>query len=207
MHLQFGYVDIDPPKMASKGPVQTNRTTANIFLCSLILSDGHPWGTAPLGPELVSLQAYDVSVRLELPRTPSNLAAGNFMLDLALLPYPPTTSPTVTGTDSSVTPMARSRRPAILTYSSPMVDTANKLSRLPLYVVGWQREAEILEVQMMEQIELPRGWRRSPNSLRLEVHSDEKMQIYSAKVKFKARFTGLRYSLCDLTLSLYVTLN
>ncbi|GAB1203293.1 hypothetical protein APSETT445_001922 [Aspergillus pseudonomiae] len=155
----------------------------------LQFGDGHPWGIASLGSELVSLQAYDVNVKLELPRTPSNLAAGNFMLDLTLVSQPSTS--VLTGTNSSTFPLSRSRRPAILTYASPLVDTASKLSLMPFYVFGWTREAEKLVVPMMERVEFARGRRNLPESLRLEIHSNEEMQIYKATVEFKARFTGL----------------
>ncbi|KAB8257809.1 putative adipose-regulatory protein-domain-containing protein [Aspergillus pseudonomiae] len=157
----------------------------------LQFGDGHPWGIASLGSELVSLQAYDVNVELELPRTPSNLAAGNFMLDLTLVSQPSTS--VLTGTNSSTFPLSRSRRPAILTYASPLVDTASKLSLMPFYVFGWTREAEKLVVPMMERVEFARGRRNLPESLRLEIHSNEEMQIYKATVEFKARFTGLRW--------------
>jgi hypothetical protein len=154
-------------------------------------SDGNPWGTAALGSELVSLQPYDINVELELPRTPSNLAAGNFMLDLTLLSHSSTS--VSTGTNSSTYPISRSRRPAILTYASPLVDTASKLSLMPFYVFGWHREAEKVVIPMMERINFARGWRNVPESLRLEISSHEQMQFYKAKVVFKARFTGLRY--------------
>ena len=113
------------------------------------------------------------------------------MLDLALLPHPPTSAET--GSNTSVTALSKSRRPAILTYASPLVDTASKISFLPLYVLGWNREAEKLQVPMMERVQFARGWRNLPDSLRLEIHSSERMQVYKAKVMFKARFTGLRY--------------
>lgn len=48
-------------------------------------------------------------------------------------------------------------------------------------------------MDMMEQVEFAKGWRNLPASLRLEIQSTERMQVYSAKVKFLARFTGLRY--------------
>lgn len=144
-----------------------------------------------LDSKLASLQQYDVSVTLELPRTPSNLAAGNFMLDLSL--YSPPSSSIMNGANTSTQVLSHSRRPAILTYASSVVDTAYKVSRLPLYVVGWRREAETLEVNMMERVEFAKGWRNLPGSLRLEIQSTERMQVYSAKVKFLARFTGLRY--------------
>lgn len=94
---------------------------------------------------------------------------------------------------SSLTPILQSRRPAILTYSSPLVDLARRLLRLPLYVLGVRREAEKLEVSMGERIEFARGACNLPQALRLEIQSDAKLQVYSAQVEFRARFTGLRY--------------
>ncbi|KAL2008064.1 hypothetical protein VTN00DRAFT_8046 [Thermoascus crustaceus] len=157
----------------------------------LQFGNGYPWGTALLESELASLQPYDVSVTLQLPRTPSNLAAGNFMLDLALFSQP--TSSAATSANASTALISHSRRPAILTYASPLVDTANRITRMPLYVTGWQREAETLDVTMMEGIEFAKGWRNLPRSLRFEIQSEERMQVYSAKVRFAARFTGMRW--------------
>jgi hypothetical protein len=64
---------------------------------------------------------------------------------------------------------------------------------LPFYVVGWRRESEVLEVGMMEDLEFARGVQSLPQSLRLEIQSDLQMQVYLAKVEFRARLTGLRY--------------
>ena len=58
---------------------------------------------------------------------------------------------------------------------------------------NWRREAETLRIPMMERIEFPRGKRNIPSSLRLELQSHVRMQIYTAVVRFDARFTGLRY--------------
>ena len=140
--------------------------------------------------DLVSEQAYDIKLNLHLPRTPSNLNAGNFMLDLALLSPP---SSTFLTTNTSTDILARSQRPAILTYASPIVDTVNKVFQLPWYLLGWRKEAEVLEVSMMEAVEFAKGWRNVPGSLRLEIRSQEQMQIYNATVKFVARFSGLRF--------------
>lgn len=112
------------------------------------------------------------------------------MLDLTLLPHPSTSAST--GTNTSAPSIARSRRPGILTYTSPLVDTASRISFMPLYLVGWKRELEKLEIPMMEQVEFARGARNLPASARLEINSKEDMQFYSAKVQFRARFTGLR---------------
>jgi seipin len=111
------------------------------------------------------------------------------MLDLALL------SPSVNSfqDNTSTYVLAQSRRPAILTFSSPMVDTVSRIWRMPLYVFGWKKEAETLNTGMMEGVEFAKGWRNLPGSLRLELQSHERMQVYSASVKFVAKFKGLRY--------------
>jgi hypothetical protein len=113
------------------------------------------------------------------------------MIDLTL--YSPETASVLPTTANSQNKISHSRRPAILTYTSPLVDVARRLVRLPLYVVGWRREAETLEVSMLEKVEFARGSRNRPQSLRLEIQSEKKMQVYSARVEFRARFTGLRW--------------
>ncbi|OJJ61067.1 hypothetical protein ASPSYDRAFT_42921 [Aspergillus sydowii CBS 593.65] len=157
----------------------------------LQFGDGHPWGTAALDSGLVSSLPYDVHVELELPRTPSNLGTGNFMLDLTLFSHSSTSAQT--GENITAPPISRSRRPAILTYTSPLIDIFSKISFMPLYVLGWKQEAERLVVRMMEGVEFSRGAHNIPETLRLELNSKEEMQVYSAKVTFRTRFTGLRW--------------
>ena len=124
------------------------------------------------------------------------------MVDVALLP-PTTTKPTdsilpplsTRNTTSSV--LARSRRPAILTYSSTLVNTANTLTTLPWYVLGWRKESEILEVPMFEGVEFSKGRTSVPDSLQvtIEPEPDAKMQFYDAGVRIVAKFGGLRWIL------------
>lgn len=137
---------------------------------------------------LASLQPYDITLSLHLPRTPSNLAAGNFMLDLSLHPPP---DPSTSALNSSAPALARSRRPAILTYASPIVGTARTLSGLPWHVLGW-RESEVVEVRMFEGVRFQRGWRNVPGWVGVGVEADEKMQFYEVGVRIVARFGGLR---------------
>jgi hypothetical protein len=137
----------------------------------------------------VALQPYDVSVTLELPRTPSNLDTGNFMLDLTLFSSRPASALLPSPNNA---PISQARRPAIMTYASPLVDVARRVARMPLYVVGLRRESETLEVPMMELLEFTKGTQNLPQSLRLEIQSDSKMQVYTARVEFRARLTGLR---------------
>ena len=166
-----------------------------------------------LTPDLASVQRYDIKVVLEMPRTPTNTDTGNFMLDAKmyapaekgqgrqgqgplaslqdkLLPeYSPS------GRDARTGLLAHSRRPAILTYYSPHVDLIQKATQLHWYILGWRNEAETLVIDLFESVEFAKGWRNVPSTLRLEVQSTTRaqMQIYKAKVLFRARFHGLRW--------------
>lgn len=111
------------------------------------------------------------------------------MLDLTLFSSRPASS-LLPGPNNA--PISQARRPAIMTYASPLVDVARRAARMPLYVVGWYRESETLEVPMMEHLEFAKGVQNLPQSLRLEIQSDLKMQVYTARVEFRARLTGLR---------------
>ncbi|KAH0541402.1 hypothetical protein FGG08_004092 [Glutinoglossum americanum] len=156
----------------------------------LQFGSGNPYGFASLGQGLISQQAYDVYIHLELPRSPPNLAAGNFMLDLSLI-SPDSAALLTAPPETDI--LAHTRRPAILTYASPLVDTVNKIAEVPFFVLGFKKEAEKLDIRMMEGLQFARGWRNVPKSIRIEVQADEKMQIYNARVRFAARFAGLRW--------------
>lgn len=122
------------------------------------------------------------------------------MVDLALLsPEPPISSPAgcppslITKLDgSSVSVIARSRRAAILKYTSRIVDTAHRLSGLPWYILGWKQESEMVELIMFEGLQFTKGWKNVPNMLQVVVEADERMQFYEVAVRIRARLRGLR---------------
>ncbi|KAI4259751.1 MAG: hypothetical protein L6R42_004413 [Xanthoria sp. 1 TBL-2021] len=161
----------------------------------LQFGEGHPYGVATLDSSLTSLQAYDVSLLLHLPRTPNNQAAGNFMLDLSLLSpvKAPSTAEKLLPESALKQRLAHSRRPAILTYTSPIIDTASTLTGLPWYVLGWKTESEVMEVSMFEGVEFPKGWTNVPQEVKLVVEADEKMQFYEVGIRIFAKFGGLRW--------------
>lgn len=122
------------------------------------------------------------------------------MLDLSLhSPSAPSQAPSIdiqtfstSASNTSTSLLARSRRPAILTYTSPIVGAAKTLSGLPWHVMGWRKESEVLEVSMFEGVDFARGWRNVPGWVKVVVEADEKMQFYEVGVKIMARFGGLR---------------
>ena len=120
------------------------------------------------------------------------------MLDTALLapsskPHVPATDPNHLAVTTNSTILAHSRRPAILTYVSPLVDTASTLSGIPFYVLGWKTESEVLEISIFEGVEFAKGWTNVPRTVKVVVEADEKMQFYEAGIKIVARFGGLRW--------------
>ena len=120
------------------------------------------------------------------------------MLDLSLLaPHKNFNSDVGTSffDNNTASVLARSRRPAILTYASPIVDTANTLSGLPLHLLGWKKESEVLEVGMFEGLEFTKGWANVPQSVNIVVEADQVMQFYEVSIRIIARFGGLRWIL------------
>ncbi|RQM06126.1 hypothetical protein DH86_00003378, partial [Scytalidium sp. 3C] len=136
--------------------------------------DGHPYGIANLESTLSTQQAYDVTLSVTLPRSPPNLAVGNFMISLSLLSPTYTPENLIRGPDQlAIEPsplivpakdevLFLSRRPAILTYTSPLVAYSERLASLPLYVLGIRKEAETLVVPMAESVSFQKGWKNVP---------------------------------------------
>ena len=121
------------------------------------------------------------------------------MLDLSLVTSDntaipdPVVSPTCDNASAPV--VARSRRPAILTYASPIVETASTLSGLPWHVLGWKKESETLKVSMFEGVGFAKGRENIPSVAKLVIEVNEKMQFYSVGIQIIARFGGLRWLL------------
>jgi hypothetical protein len=159
----------------------------------------YPHGTVNLAPDIVSAQGYDIMVELSLPHTPSNREAGNFMLETKLY-APEGIIPTV---QSAVAPetlplqnaqvLATSRRPALLPYRSRLVTLLRTLTELPYYVFNFRSESTTLQIPVFDRVSFPRGWRNTPSTMRLEIQSAQTLQISSAIVHFRARFSGLRW--------------
>jgi hypothetical protein len=89
--------------------------------------------------------------------------------------------------------LARSRRPAILTYRSWLTECAYRVLWLPLYVLGFGKEAETVRVKMMEGVRFEAGMGNVPTSLRLEIRSAGPLEVYRVSVRLDARLEGLRW--------------
>lgn len=176
----------------------------------------HPIAHIPLRTNaLISEQPYDVSVTLHMPRTPSNLAAGNFMLDMMLHKGTYTQNNADAVLDhkrqetSPASNLHRSSRPAMLPYSSRLTQLAHTLSHLPFHLFSLHDlDSTTLRIPMFEDLEFKRGKQNIPTYIELELRSQPPaafiqspsnpsprlpLQVYNARVSFEVRFHGLRY--------------
>lgn len=91
------------------------------------------------------------------------------------------------------TVLARSRRPAILTYRSWVLEHVHRLVRMPLYLIGWHTESEHIEVSMMEGVEFERGGGNVPTSIKVELRAKYPLEVYTVAVRLSAKMEGLRW--------------
>ncbi|KIY03387.1 uncharacterized protein Z520_00078 [Fonsecaea multimorphosa CBS 102226] len=159
-----------------------------------------PHATAALdtnGGGLVSQQAYNVELILDMPRTPTNLAAGNFMLDLRLLGSKgvPDAVSSWLGNITMENVLYHSRRPAILPYASPILSLSHTVLHLPWHLLNLRDlDRSHLVVPMFEMLAFPRGARNVPTHARLELQAGSSvLQVYDVKLAFRAKFQGMRY--------------
>lgn len=194
-----------------------------MFTNSLPRDGPHPYGVAKLDSSLVSQQPYDISLSLHLPRSPSNLAQGNFMLTLSLLRssyIPPSPAENQRARSQRVVPpyvkngpssslstadtILTSRRPAILTYTSRLVSLSERLFTLPLYILRLRRESEQLSIPMLESESFERGKSNVPEYVMLEFEAGQEVQVYDVRIHFKARFGGLRWMMYNHRITAFV---
>ncbi len=177
-----------------------------------------PYGVASIH-NLVDRQKYDVTVEMDVPRSETNLQAGNWMVELEMR-VPPSTGGgvmsmlgwdededvkdskdgnTPAGEDGAEflarrpSTLVKSKRPALLTYRSPLIELSYRLLRLPMYLIGWHTESERIEVSMLESVVFEQGSRNIPSSVRLEIRSRQPLEVYHVKVHISARLEGLRW--------------
>ncbi|KAF2764930.1 hypothetical protein EJ03DRAFT_331396 [Teratosphaeria nubilosa] len=184
----------------------TAATGTGLLANSAKAAHPYPYGTVSLAPDMVGAQQYDVAVELDLPRTPANSEAGNFMVEVSMF-APAEKRGTSTGhsimdtvhaglapgSTNAPTMLASSRRSAILPYRSQLIDLAYKATELHWYLLGIRQESEKLRVAMFEKISFPSGWKHVPATMKVELQSEGTMQVYAAKAIFRARFRGLRW--------------
>ena len=171
----------------------------------------NPYGVASLsGANFKDYQDYDITVTLNLPNSPGNLARGNFMLALYLLDNPnapsskttastataanpmPTTIPAPQSVLTDRTILFTSTRPAIMPYTDPLVSLAKRLLLLAYHVFVPCSETTRLVVPMAERLEFIPG-KMMPAALVLDVQAGQALQVYDVLVTVTAQLGGLRW--------------
>lgn len=180
----------------------------------MVLGDRYelnPYGVVCLeNKNFGSYQDYDISVTLNLPRSPANLDRGNFMLALHLLDNqslgassklngpiaPPSGRAAIASGPSSVLDgrnvLHTSTRTAIVPYTDPLVSLASRLFFLAYHMFVPASETTKLEVPMVERLEFRPG-SMAPTQLVLDVQAGQTLQVYSATVTITAQLRGLRF--------------
>ncbi|KAL7622531.1 hypothetical protein AAE478_008038 [Parahypoxylon ruwenzoriense] len=165
----------------------------------------NPYGVASLSKSLMLEQAYDVSIELTVPRSPTNLDRGNFMVALFALKSQPE-NPAFSFSSAAAladdiyehirTPgnvVFMARRPSLIPYSDPLVAAASRVLFL-FYHILYPAAAEktTLVVPMGELVEFRDVL---PLSLLVDVQAGQTLQVYEASVTLVARLSGIRWAM------------
>ncbi|KAK3316346.1 putative adipose-regulatory protein-domain-containing protein [Apodospora peruviana] len=177
------------------------------------------WGLTSLAhTNLKTLQPYDISLSLTVPRSPANLERGNFMVAVHLLYNPKLSRPSTpwqerltyfAGADgepliptesdpglaiADKVVMYTATRPALIPYTHPVVELASRLLFLPYHIFYPHSEATTLKIGVVERLAFPRAG-ILPNSVYVEVQAGQTLQTYKASVTFSAQLGGLRWAM------------
>lgn len=125
-------------------------------------------------------QPYRIRVDLNLPESGVNKDQGMFMIKLYLR-------------DMNGKNIVTSSRPSMLTYKSLPVKLIHTFFSWPLYLSGWRRESEEMQVPLIEDyVDGTRPAHGPASSARVELIA-RNLQVYSSTLIIQAHLTGLRY--------------
>ncbi|KAF9911973.1 Berardinelli-Seip congenital lipodystrophy 2 (seipin) [Linnemannia zychae] len=122
-------------------------------------------------------QAYDVSMKLVMPTSSSNVALGNFMVMVQLI-----------GANGHV--IITSSRSAIVTYESLLLRLLRTVWRAIPLVLRWTRESQTIRLPLIENFVESSS---NPVAMALIEISNPNLQIYRTSLHIDAHFQGLRY--------------
>ncbi|CAN8098295.1 unnamed protein product [Discula destructiva] len=167
----------------------------------------NPYAVVDLkGQSFSAYQDYDITVTLKLPRSPANLARGNFMLALHLLDDAPALpQPVPEPVDVLVGRhiLHTSTRAAIVPYTDPLVSLASRVLFLAYHIFIPASETVTLAVPLVERLEFRPGT-MSPTTLVVDVQAGQTLQVYRAFVTITAQLAGLRWFMHTWRVSAFV---
>lgn len=94
--------------------------------------------------------------------------------------------------------LLHSRRPGILTYTTPLLTTLRTLAGSPLLLAGLSRQEETLNIRLADA----HVFTTTPLTAVIEI--DTGVSVYDARIKFDARFEGIRWLMYHWRLSSFV---
>uniref|UniRef100_A0A8U8C7J6 Seipin n=1 Tax=Geospiza parvula TaxID=87175 RepID=A0A8U8C7J6_GEOPR len=130
-------------------------------------------------------QLYRISLELELPESPVNRELGMFMVGLSLYGQGGKT-------------LARSERAAMLHYRSRLLRALHTAAFAGLFLSGFAEQSQTLELELMGRY---REDPYSPTAGALVEIRSRRVQLYGARLRVHAHFSGLRYLLYHFPLT------
>ncbi|CAN9515065.1 unnamed protein product [Ophioblennius macclurei] len=181
------------PKASFSAPVhyyyRTDCGPAASFLCSYPVANVSLLSNKK--PVLTFGQAYQISLQLEMPDSPTNHDLGMFMIKTTCFSQD---GGQLASSARSTSQMlaASSSRFGILKYQSDLLKTLGTLLFLPAFLSGMSEQKQMVEVELFSHyVDDP----YSPSSTAVIEILSKKVQIYASQLNIHARFTGLRYLL------------
>ncbi|XP_010781584.1 seipin isoform X2 [Notothenia coriiceps] len=129
-------------------------------------------------------QAYQMSLQLDMPDSPTNQELGMFMIKTTCF----------SGKGGQVASSARS---SMLRYRSELLRSLSTLLFLPAFLTGVSEQKQVLEVELFSDY-TDDPYLPSVTAV-IEIISN-KVQIYSSQLNVHAHFTGIRYLLFNFPL-------
>lgn len=139
--------------------------------------------------KLATSQAYDVIVELLLPDSKVNHDIGNFMVQLDML--------------SDSQSLVTSARPAIMKYTSPLIDTVSTVLLSAPILLGIKKESQKITVPVLEGYSFEAGWLTNPSHAKIELHAPE-IQVYSCNIMFQSKLEGLNWMLYNFRVTSFL---
>uniref|UniRef100_A0A8D3B5Q6 Seipin n=1 Tax=Scophthalmus maximus TaxID=52904 RepID=A0A8D3B5Q6_SCOMX len=136
-------------------------------------------------------QAYQISLQLDMPESPTNQELGMFMIKTTCFSQE---GGQVASSARSARQLlsASSTRSSMLRYRSDLLRTMGTLLFLPAFLTGATEQKQVLEVELFSDF-TDDPYAPSATAV-IEILSN-KVQIYSSQLYVHAHFTGIRYFL------------
>lgn len=156
-------------------------------------------------------QDYDISVTVDMPRSPANIERGNFMVSLYLLDSVADghlAAAAAKFSDNHInfgsgTVLFESRRSALVPYVDPLVSLTSRVVFMlyHMFVPGSQTVSMV--IPLAERVIFTKG-SAVPSAAYVEIEAGQSIQTYSVALTMTAQLRGLRWLMFHYRLPTYV---